>query len=252
MSESQATSDYPGALDTWETLTDKEDLAEVVDINKIKAALLAIQTELGVNPAGSLATVLARLAMIQNVDGAFQKGTAFPVSGLVDGQAFYRTDQNVLYVYNGSTWDAQGQSLSNVVFSFDWGSGDLTANSYGYTTDSSTLVPAAATLDNYGLLWGNFSETYQVGYRTKFKKISGIQTVTIYLRAHVSAGTGTYQATIGTATGTQTQTATTPGWITISVDVSGLSDGTVYDVTMAGKGSGGGAAYMNAGIGIAS
>ena len=60
MSEAQQTSDYPGALDTWVTLTDKEDLAEVSDINKIKTAVEAVQTELGVDPAGTKTDVTTR------------------------------------------------------------------------------------------------------------------------------------------------------------------------------------------------
>ena len=129
MSESPTTSTYPGVIDSWNFLTDKEDLAEVSDINKIKDAILETQTELGAAPSGSLASVTARLAMIQNVDGAVQKGTAFPSTGLVDGQLFYRTDLDTVYIYDGSTWDllsTPAMTVSSVTAISSANSGDIT------------------------------------------------------------------------------------------------------------------------------
>ncbi len=115
MSESPTSSDYPGALDSWVTLTDKEDLAEVSDINKIKAAILAIQTELGLDPAGSLTNLKTRLAAAIANDGAIAKGTSFPTNPVpVEGQMFYRTDENTFYVYDGSSWETVGTSGSEI------------------------------------------------------------------------------------------------------------------------------------------
>ena len=105
MAESQETSDYPGALDNWVTLTNKEDLAEQSDINKMKAAIEAVQTELGTDPAGTATDVTSRLSRMMNGAGAFAQGTAFPTSPTpVEGQVFYRTDENTPYVYDGSNW----------------------------------------------------------------------------------------------------------------------------------------------------
>lgn len=103
MSESPSTSSYPASLDTWVSLTDKEDLAEVSDINKLKNAIEAVQTELGTDPAGSKTDLVARLAIALADSGALAQGTSNPGSP-VEGQIFFRTDTNVLQVYDGSTW----------------------------------------------------------------------------------------------------------------------------------------------------
>lgn len=102
MSEGQETSDYPGSLDTWTDVTDKEDLVEQSDINKIKAAIEAIQTELGVNPAGSVTDLVSRLTVLLEDNGTLQNGTSDPATDLLTGRLFYRTDNDVLKVYNGS------------------------------------------------------------------------------------------------------------------------------------------------------
>jgi len=105
MAESQETSDYPGSLDTWVTLTNKEDLVEGSDINKLKAAIEAVQTELGTDPAGTATDVTSRLSRMMNGVGALAQGTSFPVSPTpVEGQVFYRTDENTPYVYDGANW----------------------------------------------------------------------------------------------------------------------------------------------------
>lgn len=115
MAESQETSDYPGALDTWVTLTDKEDLSEASDLNKIKAAVLATQTELGTDPAGTVATLKLRLAAALAGNGAVANGTAFPTSPTpVDGQIFYRTDEDTVYIYDGTTWESVAMAHAQI------------------------------------------------------------------------------------------------------------------------------------------
>jgi hypothetical protein len=112
MAEAQQTSDYPGSLDTWVTLTDKEDLAEVSDINKIKAAIEATQTELGADVAGSATNLLTRLAKILADSGAIKQGTSFP--GITEsGLLFFRTDLDKFYIRNAANdaWDEIGAGV---------------------------------------------------------------------------------------------------------------------------------------------
>lgn len=46
-----------------------------------------------------------------------EKGVAFPVSPApVDGQVFYRTDSDTLYIYNGTTWVSAGSSATFRVY----------------------------------------------------------------------------------------------------------------------------------------
>lgn len=239
---------YPAAVKTFTTKTNKVDLVDASHINDIQNEVNAIETELGNDPAGSATTLVARLAKALADNGAIQQGTSFPVSNLVDGQVFYRTDANVLYVYNGSTWDSQGQSLSNVVFCFGVG-GDYTVDSYGMILNDSITTAATGIQKLY---WAVTGSTYRAIIKTKFKKIAGISTVTFYVRTWTDSTTGgddiAYcQVDIGGQTGTAgSSETTTPAWQTAAtIDVSGLSDGTVYDVTISLKNNNTNMSYMD-------
>ena len=65
------TSDYPGSLDTRTVLTDGASGDEIIAAhpNGLSAAVINIETELGTNPSGSLATVVARLDVALNDNG---------------------------------------------------------------------------------------------------------------------------------------------------------------------------------------
>ena len=234
MAESPTSSDYPGSLDSWVTLTDKEDLAEVSDINKIKNSLLATQTELGTDPAGTKTDLVTRLAQCIATNGAMRNGTSFPGSGEQDGDFFYRTDENVMYIYNGSGWDSQGQSLGNVIFSW---SGNETvnqsANGYGMIVAGTDLTPDPNT--GVVFLFATEDTTQRTFCNFQFTKISGIATVTIHARLWAEANGASQEAILnvdigGQANTVKSVTSTTPTWVTTAdIDVSGLSDGTVYD-----------------------
>jgi hypothetical protein len=59
---------YPGAIDTFTTKATGE-VVEAAHVNDLQNAIVAVQTELGADPAGSAATVLARLAVSLAADG---------------------------------------------------------------------------------------------------------------------------------------------------------------------------------------
>jgi hypothetical protein len=61
-------SSYPGAVDSFTTKATGETV-EAAHVNDLQNAIVAVQTELGADPAGSAATVLARLAVSLAADG---------------------------------------------------------------------------------------------------------------------------------------------------------------------------------------
>ena len=62
---------YPGVLDTRTILTDGPSGDDIVAAhpNGLSAAVIALETELGVDPAGTLPDLVTRLAVSQNTDG---------------------------------------------------------------------------------------------------------------------------------------------------------------------------------------
>lgn len=226
---------YPASIKSFTTKTNQVDDVDAAHMNTVQDEIVAIQTELGTDPAGSETDLKTRLYVTIDNDGALRKNTSFPGTP-IDGQFFYRTDQNTAYIYNGSTWDSLGQSLSNLIFHF--GSMDRTTgvnypNFYSGTsftpTLTSTLVHAFWGIGNAA------NTTAETILLTKWRKIAGVSTVSMYGRIWCSGGYGAkVKVDIGGASNTSAAvTATTPtAFTTFDVDVSGLSDGTAYDVTI--------------------
>ena len=128
---------YPNALVTFTTKTDKIDVVDDDHINKLQVEVVAVETELGTNIKGSAADLKARLAVCLGTDGAIQGSTGLPGSAIT-GQLFYRTDEDVLYIYDGAAWDGLNAQLSNAVFSFS-GHSDRNAKS-GMAWDSDGVI----------------------------------------------------------------------------------------------------------------
>lgn len=230
MAESPATSSYPGTIDSWVTLVDKEDLAEVSDIMKLKDAVEAIQTELGTNPAGSKTDLVARLAVLMEDNGAINQGTSYPGSP-VDGQFFYRTDLNTAAFYNGSSWDSLGQSLSNLIYCW---SGFITDNTglsggRGFHVGSDLTASGISTGQNFSYMTA-LNNTYCTVLEFQYRHIAGISDIEIHALLWSSANTADCQVTIGGQSNNVTRASTTPDWATSAdIDVSGLVVDTVYD-----------------------
>lgn len=79
-------SSYPGTLDTNATVETNapnpgKTKAKAEIVNDLAAAIIAIETELGVDPAGSKATVVARLDQEHNADGSHKDSLIVTVSG---------------------------------------------------------------------------------------------------------------------------------------------------------------------------
>lgn len=79
-------SSYPGAIDTNVTVevdapNAGKTKAKAAVVNDLAAAILAIQNELGVDPAGTKATVVARLDVEHNSDGIHKDTLVCVLSG---------------------------------------------------------------------------------------------------------------------------------------------------------------------------
>lgn len=101
---------YPASIKTFTTKTNKVDLVDAAHMNDVQSEVTAIETELGADVAGSVTDLVTRLFVCIGNNGALRQGTSFPGSP-VEGQIFYRTDEDRLYVYDGSGWDAVFSSV---------------------------------------------------------------------------------------------------------------------------------------------
>lgn len=119
---------------------------------------------------------------------------------------------------------------SNVVFTWSGIEGYASGDAGGYLGTSLTAA-AASDIDGYFYFLSDI-ETYTTFLNFKFKKIASISTVTIQARLWTDGNiTATLNVDIGGASNTVIRTNNaTPAWVTASdIDVSGLTNGTVYD-----------------------
>ncbi len=223
MAEGQETSDYPGALDSWVDLTDKEDLAEVSDINKIKAAIEAVQTELGTDVAGSLTNLVDRLAVMMEDNGAMNQGTSFPGTP-VEGQVFYRTDTDTVYIYDGSTWDTMAtpaMTVSSVTsFSAATTSGNVTLEADKVYLMTFRLAIDGSTDSAINLDMAGTGESFDYS-------IDGYELTTGVLDAAATAAANIPLGTVEAATNTKTMVGQLYIYTTASGNNRAMISGTV-------------------------
>lgn len=241
-------STYPTSIIAFTTKTNRVDLVDAAHVNSLQDEVVAIETELGSAVKGTATDLKTRLARSLANNGDLRNGTSFPVTEIGDGTPFYRTDEDTFYVYNGSSWIGTS-STSNLAFSAaTMDASDYTANDHGVVVDDS-LTAAATSIT--AIYWGVLSTTEQSVCELKYKKISGVNTVTCYVMAWNSSGTTTtVKVDIGGQSNTATTTSTTPVWLNFNVDVTSLSNGTVYDVNLILKDSSSNRAFACAIVGI--
>lgn len=229
---------YPGSLDTLPDYEAKQDVVDKAIINRIQNILEAIEGELGTDVAGSAATLKARLAISIADDGSVQHGTSFPGTPVAN-QVFTRTDQDILYRRNSgdTAWVALG-ALGNCLFCFA-GCEGATNTAFVVGTDGS-LAPPIPTGFAYWAMSGTSYKTILPVF--KWVRVAGVNTVTIYARIWQEGGglatPYTNQATLNVDIGGQSNTAscpsdeTSPYAVSFTIDVSSLSVGTAYNVTI--------------------
>lgn len=222
---------YPGAIKTFTTKTNKVDLVDAVHINDLQLEVNAIETELGIDVAGTAIDLVTRLARSLDGDGGLRRGTAFPGTNIGDGTPFYRTDLDALYIYDGLTWDPFA-STSNVIYAWVGRDGVSQDGNFGHgfvaSGISDTPIETAFTVALYAGK-GDNSSYHILMPAFKWTKIPGINTITCHLR--IWGISTTARVSIGGQTVTVTLADNTPTWRTaFTVDISGLINGTTYDI----------------------
>ena len=193
-------------------------------------------------------------------DGAGAFGFRSPDHGNLAGLADDDHTQYLKTASFGATFvpvhDADDHSgftvpnLSNVVFCF--GGGCDRSDSYGYYVGTSN----PGVFDGTRAFWFVWATTYYTILRTKFKKIAGISTITFYayMKSNGSGIAANCKIDIGgaNATASTSSSHTDWQWCSAAITVSGLSDGSVYDVLIQLAAAGATSSNMAYVIGIAS
>lgn len=188
-------STYPGTKDSFSDKRFKQDVNASNDMNKVQDCVKAIEDTLGVNPQGTQTDVKTLLQRCLAPDGSMRQGTSFPGSPN-EGDFFYRQDQDKVYIFDGTSWDA----ISIVP---DYAAGDILLAS----SDSALTIPIGDT-------------SY-----TKRKSFKVPRAGTLRIKFNLESTLGTARARIyrnGSAVGTERTEAAGPGGGTeYSEDISG-------------------------------
>jgi len=181
------------------------------------------------------------LKKLSNVATQFMNGVGNWVAITIDSLLPSQTGNSGKFLTtNGSTssWGSVSSSgLSNVLFQWcgsDNGMSDSTQygmiTSIGTVANYSEIDPSSKSYQNRFVK----GTVYCPVYLTKFIKTSGVSTVTFYFRSFASSGTTPFVlldigGVQGVSNVSHSQSKT---WKSLTVDVSGLTNGTVYDVSV--------------------
>lgn len=235
---------YSSSLPSFPSQTNKVDLADAVLINTMNAEIVAIATALGTNPQESRATLKARLNSLMDADGSIVSSNGFPDGVTVPSypsQLWYKTDTDVLYIRNtaNSAWNQVGASQSQYAFAYEgiietcplvkgeilptglWAT-PPTVQTYKY------LAHQSAGSGAYGTVW--------LG---QWRKLSGVTAIDLYTRHWSTAGGTTRDSAVRISIGTAKGSTYSAGSACLTspypclagtIDVSGLTNGSMYDV----------------------
>lgn len=126
--------------------------------------------------------------------------------------------------------------LSNILFQYDAiVPGDITLGTGIGEIVGSSANPVTGGTYRF-LAYRGTNATSTPVWKTKFTKISGISTVTVYAQLWDDNTSGATTCSLKVDIGGQNSTVAatqsgTPAWYSMTIDVSGLTNTTVYDVT---------------------
>ena len=159
-------------------------------------------------------------------------------------KTFWRGDGNWMVPNN----------LSNVIWTFGLcGDNDI---GVGIAKYSGSFPKYDDCKDNNtgGMAWVNYDqESYKTVIRSKWRKIPGVSTITWYSYMSMTTGSSIQcQVSLGGLTSAAGMNSSTKAWVSNTIDVSSLTNGTVYDILIQIKATGSGALaalYYTVGLG---
>lgn len=175
---------YPGVIDTRTILTDGPSGDDIVAAhpNGLSAAVIALETELGVDPAGTLPDLVTRLAVSQNTDGTVKStvvaaGTGatvdytagvFTVGSTPDGPSNTQNIGLVVYlnspVANAFTARLVQRTLSTCTSPsparVSFRDGTQTSGGYAIVTATDNVALTASVGSTFGFTDGEYGRIY--------------------------------------------------------------------------------------------
>lgn len=162
--------------------------------------------------------------------GSFNQGDVFVDKGSGIARLTHGVSGQFLQT-QGASSNSQWATVSipsNVLFQY---SGSVDQKTDCGEVEQSSLNYNSNTAGIYRYLYNSNGSTVKTVWSSKFTKIMGINTITIYARAwNATTDTTTVTVSVGGQTGSSTTSSTTPVWINFTIDVSSLTNTTVYDV----------------------
>jgi len=217
----------------------------VTDLGSVATCDINGGTIDGVTIGGAAAPTVTNLGSVTTCD--INGGTVNGISSLglstgadineisTDGTFAGNSDTAVPTEKATKTYVDANSGKSSTIFSFA-GCDDKGNGTHGYYVGTTQSPNISDSSNNMYSFWAAHGSTYRTVIRTKFEKISGIDSVTFYAKTRLeSTGSGeTAYCQVTIDSESQEASALSGGWISngTPIDVSGLSDGTVYDVTV--------------------
>lgn len=149
------TTTYPGAVDDYGSVVDSVDTISASHVNDARRAIEAIETELGTDPAGSQATVKARIAAITSQ--VFLSAGA-GVSKTTAGCAAATQSEMATNKQNIKTLDFDKDTEEHADFTFA-----MPSDYDGGTVTAKFLWMHPATTTNFAVVWGIEGRCYADG-----------------------------------------------------------------------------------------
>lgn len=160
----------------------------------------------------------------------------FSATGIISGLAPGTSGQFLKTQGAGANpiW-ATVSSQSNILFQYS-GNVDSQGTDSGEVANSSLIPNGVTGTYRFFQVKGQLGGDYYTIWTNKFIKIFGISTVTVWCRIWVRTATtrtASFKLDIGGISNTVNGSlnATVPEWKSFTIDVSGLTNGTTYDVT---------------------